>query len=71
VDIQNVGNRTAEDTGGAILNNHIDVFRGFGLASMHGQPAMAESAIDTARAGPEPSTWATRADANRDRSRKI
>ncbi|HEX3129213.1 MAG TPA: 3D domain-containing protein [Thermoanaerobaculia bacterium] len=36
VSIQNVGNRVAQDTGGAIRGYHIDVFRGFGRASMQG-----------------------------------
>ncbi len=36
VNIQNVGNRVAQDTGGAIIGYHIDVFRGFGRAAMQG-----------------------------------
>lgn len=36
VNIQNVGDRVAQDTGGAINGYHIDVFRGFGHAAMQG-----------------------------------
>ncbi len=36
VNIQNLGNRTAQDTGGAIIGYHIDEFRGFGRAAMQG-----------------------------------
>ena len=36
VDIERVGVRVAQDTGGAINNYDIDVFRGFGLESMRG-----------------------------------
>ena len=36
VNIQTVGDRVAQDTGGGINGYHIDVFRGFGRASMAG-----------------------------------
>ena len=36
VNIQNVGDRVAQDTGGGINGYHIDVFRGFGHAAMAG-----------------------------------
>ncbi len=36
VNIQNIGDRVAQDTGGAINGYHIDVFRGFGRAAMQG-----------------------------------
>jgi 3D (Asp-Asp-Asp) domain-containing protein len=38
VEVTGDGPRTADDTGGAILGYHIDVFRGAGLAVMHGHP---------------------------------
>jgi 3D (Asp-Asp-Asp) domain-containing protein len=36
VNIQNVGGRVAQDTGGRINGYHIDVFRGFGRAALQG-----------------------------------
>jgi 3D (Asp-Asp-Asp) domain-containing protein len=36
VNIENVGGRVAQDTGGGINGYHIDVFRGFGHAAMQG-----------------------------------
>ncbi len=36
VDIQSVGTRVAQDTGGRINGYHIDIFRGFGRAAMRG-----------------------------------
>ena len=36
VNIERVGDRTAQDTGQGIVGEHIDVFRGFGRAAMQG-----------------------------------